>query len=43
VLVTNTAYALEAIGQLYLDRADCENGFDDWEAVLYFHLAGCGR
>lgn len=29
VLVTNTNYALEAIGQLYRDRADCENGFDE--------------
>ena len=29
VLVTNTDYALEAIGQLYRDRADCENGFDE--------------
>ena len=26
VLVTNTDYALEAMGQLYRDRADCENG-----------------
>jgi hypothetical protein len=29
VRVTNTEYALEAIGQLYRDRADCENGFDE--------------
>lgn len=29
VLVTNTDYALDAIGQLYRDRADCENGFDE--------------
>ena len=29
VLVTNSDYSLEAIGQLYRDRADCENGFDD--------------
>ena len=29
VLVTNTQYALEAIAQLYRDRADCENGFDE--------------
>jgi hypothetical protein len=29
VLVTNTHYALEAIAQLYRDRADCENGFDE--------------
>lgn len=29
VLVTNTDYQLEAIGQLYRDRADCENGFDE--------------
>lgn len=29
VLVTNTAHPLDAIGQLYRDRADCENGFDE--------------
>jgi hypothetical protein len=29
VLVTNADDALEAIGQLYRDRADCENGFDE--------------
>ena len=29
VLVTNSDYALESIGQLYRDRADCENGFDE--------------
>jgi len=29
VLITNTDYALDAIGQLYRDRADCENGFDE--------------
>jgi hypothetical protein len=29
VLVTNSTYALEAFGQLYRDRADCENGFDE--------------
>jgi len=29
VLVSNTQYPLEAIGQLYRDRADCENGFDE--------------
>ena len=29
VLVTNTTYDLAAIGQLYRDRADCENGFDE--------------
>ena len=29
VLATNADYALEAIGQLYRDRADCENGFDE--------------
>lgn len=29
VLVTNTDYDLQAIGQLYRDRADCENGFDE--------------
>jgi hypothetical protein len=28
VRVTNAGYALEAIGQLYRDRADRENGFD---------------
>ena len=29
VLVTNSDYPLAAIGQLYRDRADCENGFDE--------------
>jgi len=29
VLVTNTDHTLQAIGQLYRDRADCENGFDE--------------
>ena len=29
VLVTNADFALESIGQLYRDRADCENGFDE--------------
>ncbi len=29
VLVTNTDYDLQAMGQLYRDRADCENGFDE--------------
>ena len=29
VLVSNTHYELENIGQLYRDRADCENGFDE--------------
>ena len=29
VLVTNAHFDLEAIGQLYRDRADCENGFDE--------------
>lgn len=29
VLVSNGTYTLEQIGQLYRDRADCENGFDE--------------
>lgn len=29
VLVTDVNYPLESIGQLYRDRADCENGFDE--------------
>jgi hypothetical protein len=29
VLVSNADYSLEAMGQLYRDRADCENGFDE--------------
>lgn len=29
VLVTNSTYSIESIGQLYRDRADCENGFDE--------------
>jgi hypothetical protein len=29
VLVTNTSYDVQAIAQLYRDRVDCENGFDE--------------
>lgn len=29
VLVTNAPYDIRAIGQLYRDRCDCENGFDE--------------
>jgi hypothetical protein len=29
VLVTDAPYELQAIGQLYRDRCDCENGFDE--------------
>lgn len=29
VMVTDVTYPLESIGQLYRDRADCENGFDE--------------
>lgn len=29
VMVTDAQYPIEAIGQLYRDRADCENGFDE--------------
>lgn len=29
VLVTNTTRRIEHMGQLYRDRADCENGFDE--------------
>lgn len=29
VLITNADFGLDAIGQLYRDRADCENGFDE--------------
>ena len=29
VLVTNASYDITAIGQLYRDRCDCENGFDE--------------
>jgi len=29
VLVTNSSYERQAIGQLYRDRCDCENGFDE--------------
>ncbi len=31
VLVTDVAYPLESIGQLYRDRADAENAFDEWK------------
>jgi hypothetical protein len=29
VLVTNVTYPLESVSQLYRDRCDCENGFDE--------------
>ena len=29
MLVCDTPYQLEHMGQLYRDRADCENGFDE--------------
>ena len=29
VMVTDVAYPIEAVAQLYRDRADCENGFDE--------------
>ena len=29
VMVTDAAHPIEAIGQLYRDRADCESGFDE--------------
>jgi hypothetical protein len=29
VMVADAQYPIEAIGQLYRDRADCENGFDE--------------
>ena len=29
MLITNTDYEVHAIAQLYRDRADCENGFDE--------------
>jgi len=29
VLVTDVKYPIEAVAQLYRDRADCENGFDE--------------
>jgi hypothetical protein len=29
VLVCDAPYELGALGQLYRDRADCENGFDE--------------
>jgi hypothetical protein len=29
VLATNATYDIAAIGQLYRDRCDCENGFDE--------------
>jgi hypothetical protein len=39
VLVTNSCYPLEAMAQLYRDRADAENGFDElknqWGCIIY--------
>jgi hypothetical protein len=32
VRITNTSHALEDVGRLYRDRADCENGFDGMSA-----------
>jgi hypothetical protein len=29
VLVTDVTYPLETVAQLYRDRCDCENGFDE--------------
>ena len=31
VLVTSTDYEMRALAQLYRDRADAENNFDEWE------------
>ena len=31
VMVSDMAYPLEAVGQLNRDRADCENGFDEFK------------
>ena len=47
VLVTNSDFDLAAIGQLYRDRADCENGFDelktpwDWGGYTTQDLERC--
>jgi len=47
VLVTNADDSLEATGQLYRDRADCENGFDElknpwgWGGYTTDDLARC--
>ena len=40
ILVTNTDYSLDAIGQLYRDRADCENGFDELKNQWGWGLGG---
>lgn len=46
VLVCNTHYELESIGQLYRDRADCENGFDEiknqWDRTRRAQRTGRG-
>ena len=47
VLVTHADYPLETFGQLYRDRADCENGFDElknqwgWGGYTTHDLEGC--
>jgi len=47
VLVTNTDYSMEALGQLYRNRADCENGFDElknqwgWGGYTTWDLERC--
>jgi hypothetical protein len=38
VLVTSSDYPLQAFGELYRDRVDCENGFD--KVYRYFHASG---
>ena len=39
VLVTDVAYDLNAIGQLYCDRCDCENGFDELKRIANIQAA----
>jgi hypothetical protein len=47
VLVTNADYDVQHIGQLYRDRADCENGFDElknqwgWGGYSTQDIEGC--
>jgi len=47
VLATNVEYEIAAIGQLYRDRCDCENGFDElknqwgWGGFVTQDLARC--
>ena len=39
MLATDVAYELNAIGQPYRDRCDCENGFDESKSLIKTMIA----